>query len=365
MAMHTDIPTRRQIERLLNRRSPVSVSIYLPTHRNTQEAQKDRIELKNLEGTAADELRDGGADKHDIAAVTEGITHLVEDDEFWVRQANSLAVFATPEGVSTFRLPNHLTPTVVVADRFFVKPLFRAVTFPQAAHVLALAQGGVRLLEIGPDGDPQEVSVPDLPRDAWDSRGNKVHMARERNYARQTEHAIRAFLGNSELPLVLAASQPMAALYQSVNTYPHLAEDRTHGSPETATDAELAASARTILDEIYAEQLAETRALLDLRSSQGRAATDVADVARLATIGAVDTVLVDIDEHLPGQIDEESGAVTFGDAAALADYGVVDEIARRVYLAGGTVLAVRREDIPGDGPVAAILRYAAGAPATS
>jgi hypothetical protein len=36
---------------------------------------------------------------------------------------------------------------------------------------------------------------------------------------------------------------------------------------------------------------------------------------------------------------------------------VVDEIARRVWRTGGTVLAVRREDVPGGGPAAAILRY--------
>jgi len=40
------------------------------------------------------------------------------------------------------------------------------------------------------------------------------------------------------------------------------------------------------------------------------------------------------------------------------NYGVVDEIARRVWLNGGKVLAVRRADIPGEGSVAAILRYA-------
>jgi hypothetical protein len=37
---------------------------------------------------------------------------------------------------------------------------------------------------------------------------------------------------------------------------------------------------------------------------------------------------------------------------------VVDEIARRVLLTDGRVLAVRRDDIPGGAPVAAILRYA-------
>ena len=35
-----------------------------------------------------------------------------------------------------------------------------------------------------------------------------------------------------------------------------------------------------------------------------------------------------------------------------------DEIACRVWLTGGRVLAVRREDVPGGGLVAAILRYA-------
>jgi hypothetical protein len=39
-------------------------------------------------------------------------------------------------------------------------------------------------------------------------------------------------------------------------------------------------------------------------------------------------------------------------------YGVADEIARRVLLSGGRVLAVHKPDVPGGGPLAAILRYA-------
>jgi hypothetical protein len=41
-----------------------------------------------------------------------------------------------------------------------------------------------------------------------------------------------------------------------------------------------------------------------------------------------------------------------------ASYGVVDEIARRVWLNSGRVLAVRQDDVPGEQGVAAILRYA-------
>lgn len=356
MTIHSDIPTRSQVDRLLTHRAPASVSLYLPTSR-THGAQNDRVVLSNLCSAAVEQLRTNGAEAADLAAIEEGVGAIVEDDAFWTRQADSLAVFATPASVRTFRLPNRLTEAVEVSDRFHVKPLLRAITFPQAAYVLALAKGKVRLLEIGPDGAPDEVDVPELPRDAWDPRSNKVFMARDRSYVRQVDHALRGVLNGSDLPLVLAATEGIAALYATVCTYPHLADTRVPGNPEELSDAELAAAARAILDDIYAAELQETAALFDTRTSQGRAATDISDIARLATMGAVDTVLVDIDASVPGSIDEVTGAVTFADDGDASNYGVVDEIARRVHLASGRVLAVRAEDVPGGGPAAAILRY--------
>jgi hypothetical protein len=49
--------------------------------------------------------------------------------------------------------------------------------------------------------------------------------------------------------------------------------------------------------------------------------------------------------------------VTFASAAAGDVHDVTDEIARRAWLTGARVLAVRSSDIPGQGAVAAILRY--------
>jgi hypothetical protein len=65
----------------------------------------------------------------------------------------------------------------------------------------------------------------------------------------------------------------------------------------------------------------------------------------------------DVRESLDALVAEDSGAVTFATDDA-ASYGVVDEIARRVLLTGGRVLAVGGPEIPGGGPLAAILRYA-------
>ncbi len=372
MSLHTDVPTRAEVEDLLRVQRPACVSIYLPTTPVTRDAQADRIAFKNSISEAVGELNAEGASGDDVASIQGPLEDLHDDDGFWTYQASSLAVFATPNGVRTFRLPNDLEASTSVGDRFYVKPLLRAITFPQAAFVLALAQGSVRLLGISADADPQEVAVPGMPTDATSAdakaalgdrrprgaiHGSEGQKLRMRQYARKIDSSLRSVLAGLHLPLILAATQPLDGIYRSVNTYPHLAAEGLRGNPETISDADLAAEARGVLDGLYAAELVELRELFETRTSQGRGVTDVGDVARAATFGAVDTVIVDIEEHLPGMIDPETGVVAIGDGEA-GEYGLLDEIARRVLLAGGRVVAVRGDEVPGGRSVAAILRYA-------
>ena len=359
------------MSRLLVSRNPASVSIYVPTD-PVAANDGERIELGNLATEALGKLGDAGIAKREVVAIEEEIGDLIEDEEFWRYQARSLAIFATPEGLTTFRLPNRLLSAVVVSDRFHLKPLLRAVTFPQVALVLALAQGSVRLVEVSADSEPAEVAVPDLPRDAASAagrssladrapvrriQGSEGRKLRLRQYARQIDQALRPFLGGVGVPLILAAVEPLDSIFRSVNSYPLLAATTIAGNPERTPDAELAARAREVLDDLYAQELREIRELFEVRLTEGRALLDIGDVARAATYGAIDTVLVDIDEVVPGSIDDESGAVILSSTTDADRYGVVDEIARRAWLAGGRVLAVRRDDVPAQGSVAAILRY--------
>src|SRR5262249_45487166 len=129
------------------------------------------------------------------------------------------------------------------------------------------------------------------------------------------------------------------------------------GNPEALSDHELAAAARSVLDELYAAELAAVREAFAARFHEDRASSDVATVARAATAGAVDTLLANIDEKVPGLVDEETGALPLAAEDDAASYGVIDEIARRVLLSGGRVLAVRRGDLPEPTPLAAILRH--------
>jgi hypothetical protein len=370
--LHTDIPTHAEVDRLLANRHPASVSLYVPTD-PASAGDAERIELRNLGAEATRQLRDAGLARIELAAIEEELADLIDDEGFWRYQARSLAVFLTPEQTLTFRLANRLVSMAEVSDRFHVKPLMRAMTFPQAAFVLALSQNMVRLIEVTADDEPTEVRLPDMPQDAASFagkasladrapvrriQGSEGRKLRLRQYARAVDQALRPFLAGQEVPLILATTETLDSIFRSVSSYPHLAEQRIGGNPEAMSDRELAASARGALDELYAEQLETTRQLFEQRRAEGRGLTDVGDVARAATAGAVDTVLVDIDAVVPGSVDEHTGAVTFADAPGLDHYGVVDEIVRRAWLAGGKVLAVRNQDVPDQGSVAAILRYA-------
>lgn len=371
--LYVDIPDSREYIALVEARADACVTIYLQTTPVTREIETARIELGNLRREAQKQLEEAGFDKRRLASLVDQIDGLIDDGPFWAHQANSLAIFVTPDRIRTYRLANKLTSMVQVADRFHLKPLLRARTFAHSAFVLALSENAVRLIEVHADMAAVPVTVPDMPKDAASAVGKstlndrsfsgRVHGSEGQNvwfeqYSRKVDAALRPILAGRETPLILAATGRLASVFRQISSFPQMLEDTISDSPDRLTEAELAERARPILDKVYAAKIAEIHDRFEERLGDRRAITDISDVARAATFGMVDTLLVDIDSTVPGFVDDDTGAVTFVEVDDAKAYGVVDEIAGRALVSGATVLAVRRDDIPRKGDVAAILRYA-------
>ncbi|MGF1651282.1 MAG: hypothetical protein ACFCUN_12620 [Hyphomicrobiaceae bacterium] len=369
--LYVDTPTNDDLTTLAATRADACVSIYVPTTPLTQDIGAARIALSNLIKTALGQLDNSGFDKRRRALLIDGLAALEDDDEFWRLQAHSLAVFATPDRVLTFRLANRLHELVQVSDRFHLKPLLRAVTFPHEAIVLALSENSVRAFQILSDAPPVPLRVSDLPKDAasharkatLNSRGasGRIHgdegqRVRHLQYLRAVDAALRPLLAGRSIPLIVAAVDPLAHLYPSVNTYKHMLPEGIRVSPDEMTDAALSQLAIPLLDHAYAKEIQAVQGVFERRSKEGRGSTDLTDVARAATFGAIDTLLVDIDDVVPGTVDD-NGVISRADHESAATYGVVDEIAARALSSGARILAVRRQDVPGKTGVAAILRY--------
>ena len=213
--------------------------------------------------------------------------------------------------------------------------------------------------------------MPDLPKDAASHvgkssindrapsrrlQGSEGPKVRLRQYARGVDQALRPLLIGSGIPLILATTQPLDGIYRSVNSYPGLAARSIEGNPEELSDQQLAEAARPVLDEIYAEQVDDFKGRFAQYASQGRAITDLSDIARAATAGAIEVIAFDIDTVVNGTVDEQ-GAITVEESDTAENYGVVDEVIRRAVRADAGVLAVRAADLPAQTPAAALLRF--------
>ena len=197
----------------------------------------------------------------------------------------------------TFRLPYRPKPLAEVSDRFHLTPLIRAMTSPQDIFVLALTEKGVRLLHVFVNLPPTRIHVPDLPHDAEEvarrasirERNQKGHLQGSEaakfllyKFARRVDQALRRCARRAVSAARLAADEPLASIYRSVNTYPGLIDETIAGNPNLMTDAQLEDAALPILDRLYERQLKAIIARFDELKPR-RATTDVSYAAHAAT----------------------------------------------------------------------------------
>ncbi|RJN33186.1 baeRF11 domain-containing protein [Nesterenkonia natronophila] len=368
--MHTDVPSVEEIKQLALHRESPSLSIYVPTSPISTETEISRLEFKSAVWEALSKAEQDGLSREASQSIRDSAQGLVSDQRFWSYLSNSLAVFITPGQIRTYRLPNKLGSHLEVSDRFHLKPLVRAVTFPHAGFVLGLSPNAVRLVEIFPDSSPADTRIPGLPRTIDEAvpgvseersqlnRGtaSERHKVRLQQFSRVVDRALRPLASSGDTPVILAAAEPLASIFRSVSSLPNLAQGVIHGNHEAHSDAELAEAAREILDQGYREDLGKIRRHITDDYPRDHVALDLQQVARAATFGAIDVLLADIDAHEPGTLEESTGTITFG-AEGTNTYGVGDEIVRRAMATGARVLAVRAEDMPTTTQVAALLRY--------
>ncbi|MEA2982896.1 MAG: hypothetical protein QOF09_4719, partial [Alphaproteobacteria bacterium] len=287
--LHIDIPTLSEFKALAAVRGDICVSLYMPTSPHPDHDHANRVAFKDLAKEALTQLVETGADKRRLEPLEQQFGHLVgrnevdvqdldhirklqhkkpdEWDEFWKHLAHGLGVLATPNSLRTFRLPYAPKPLAEVANRYHLTPLIRAMTSPHDLFVLALSEESVRLIHAAANLPPAAVEVPNLPQNAKEAtRRPSVHVRAPRGhlqnvegekillhqYVRRIDQAMRGTLAGRATPLVLAATEPIATLFRSVNSYPHLVDEANLDDADHMTDRQLADLALPILDRLYA-----------------------------------------------------------------------------------------------------------------
>jgi len=363
-----DIPSESELRLLAAISAPAVVTIYMPTTPTTQDATSEAMAMHNLVKEAMTEVRQRPElPRGDDDYIEVQLLDLVDDDDFWAHQSHGLGVITTPDGQWTFRLPHRPNAQVHVDDKAHLIQLI-AATAAQDAHVLCLSEGEVRLIDVAADLPPKEVKVAGMPSDAASAVGksslkdrspsgrlvgSEGKRVRIRQYARLVDDALMPLLRGDERPLVLIATEPIYSIFRQVCSAPTLVAHGVEANADKWSLPQIADAVKPVLVQHAAESDVALATLVDERRGQRRATTDLADIARAATISAVATLIVDREYDERGTIGDD-GSLRLDPAGPV----IAEELARRVVANGGQVLALAADRLPGGAPVTAVLRYA-------
>jgi hypothetical protein len=380
-----DIVTPATMESLVDREHRPSVSIYMPAYRSGTETLQGPIRLGNLLDTARDRLTDMGVEDREADALLRAGHRLVADDDFWQHQEGGLALFMAPDLTAWYRLPVEFHENVVVGDSFHVTPLWPIVGGGTLFYVLALSRNEVRLLW----ADRYRIGDVDLPDDLptslaealWfeDPESQLQHRSSDRTgrgrvvarfhghgvpeerdearlvrFLRAVDRGIHDLI-DPEDPLVLAGVDEIVGMYRKVSDHRTIVDDFVRGNPDRTALTDLHEPALAAVDPVLRRPREEDAAALGADPDRG--AFTVEDVLGAALAGRVAAVFLPEGRHVWGSADAAGGNVDVREEAGADDADLLDLIGVATWTRSGRVHVVDPEDVPGDGTVAAVLRY--------
>ncbi len=378
--------SREDLRELLQERSGPAISLYVPTRRTSSEWETNRLRFRGaLE--RAEELLAADYELSTYRPLLEALRPLMDDQEFWLHQADSLAVFRSPDHQKVLRLPTRVEELVVVAPSFHTRPLVQLLQSPDRYWLLALSQKEVRLWEGSALGlHPVDLgTVPkslmeavsahmDYERESFHSsmgagRGALYHGhgpgtdAKEwelEAFVKKVERGVRDMLDPELGPLVLAGVEEYHSLFRSVSELKNLAEEGIRGNVSSWNADRLHKAAWPIVERHADRKVDEALRLWESAFGVDKVESDLSASARYAVAGRVRLLMTQRDRRIWGRLDRSTGAVEIlGEREE--DPGnhaveLLDELAELAILYGGQALALSPERMPTGTGVATVLR---------
>lgn len=378
-----NVLNRERIAELTRHRSPLSVSMFMPTHRTGREQRQDTIRLKNLIGRAREKMNTVAESAADVDRTLQPLTDLRLDEIFWRYRSDGLACFCAPDFFRSYRVPIRLGEHLIVNRHFHLRPLLPLLRSDARIYILALTQETANLYEASRDaireielpgvnrpeidGDQQPLqchsfSAPAHGKGATDEvvyhgHGGSADRTKKDalNFFHSVDSAVSRVLQGHHSPLVLACVGYLAPLYESANRYKHLIAGKVPGSPDRWSLDELRQHAWRLAEPHF--RRTQQRAWEELQQARtaGRASDKLRSVVLAADQGRVSRLFLARGQQCWGHVDPKLQAVHSVDGQAEGE-DLLDYAAARTIGNGGEVFVF--DSLPDtDSPVAASFRY--------
>lgn len=381
-----DLITMAELRALLSPQPGWHVSMFMPTHRAGQATEQDPIRFKNLLRQVEERLQAQGLRSPEVRSLLKPAQRLLEDPIFWHHQSDGLAIFFTSQEFHSYRLPISFEEQVMIADRFYLKPLLPLFVDDGRYYILALSQKQIRLLE-GTRHTVDEVGLKNIPQSLAEAlqydhfekqlqyhtgtsggagkrpavfHGHEVgdeEKERILQWFQRVDDELSRLLTGQQAPLVLAGVEYLFPIYRQVNSYAHLLPEGIPGNPDELKPEALHARAWPLVQPVFARAREEAAARYRALAGTGRTTTDVAEAVLAAQHGRVETLFVATSVPVWGRFDPATNTVHVHPNPEIGDEDLLDLAAIQSILNGGRVYAVAPEQMPDHAPLAAVFRY--------
>jgi hypothetical protein len=370
-----------EMNQLLGPQEGPCVSIYLPTDRRHPGWKQDPVRYRSLLAESR-RLLESRYQSRNVDEFLEPLEALLQG-RHWEFSMDGLAVFHSKRVFAGYRLPMPVPERAVVADTFHTKPLLRFLHANQRYQVLAVSQKSVELyqgspfgaglvaLEGLPQGLREALGAPDFERTlsarstgsagfVFHGRGPGKERKKETlfQYFRVLDRALRDYLMEERVPLILAAVSYYHPIYRQANTYPWLHVEGLVGSFERATAEEIHAAAWPILSGLFMERVEGWVRRYRERAGRGLASDRLEEVARAVIMGRVRCLLLAEGETVWGTLDRSDGtAAVHARQEGPEDADLLDDLGEEALKRGAEVFVVPRAGLPTHAPLAAVYRF--------
>lgn len=366
--------TTDDLDSLIDHSAPPCISLYVPMQRKGAETQQNPLLLKSAHKEAYEKLQERGMRRPDAESLLKPVEALIDDHDYLQNQEDGLAIFVDGDsGVRRYRLPIAFEQLVMVGDRFHIKPLLPFLAADGEFYVLALSHNEVRLLR-GSHWRVSELELADIPQSLRDAIWYKkteaalqYHATRAggaltfhghglgeesseedlKEFFRQVDKGARSVV-DGQTPVVLAGVEYLHPLYHQV-TGLNVLEKGIEGNPDELAAEELHNQAWPLVSDLF------NRRRRDAQEQIGAAntSTSLDDVVMGAVQGRIDVLFVPRGEQLWGRLDRDTLQIDLDEG----DTDLYDIAAMETWKHRGEVYVVDRDEIPGEGDVAAVFRY--------
>ncbi|HTU46570.1 MAG TPA: hypothetical protein VMF91_16000 [Bryobacteraceae bacterium] len=380
-----EFQTAKDLKTILAAEGPcLSAYISLSTAPPNQSAKTNALEWKETLRALEPKVHQHGSVARELLESIrdwDGILHGQQP------QGRSIAVLRSPDVFRVTWIEEPVKSRAKLGPHFYIRPLLPDLTRDKTFYILALSQKNVRLLRctartseevpfpphVAPSFDAyMNTEKPDHLTEgrsapgpgAGSSKGVMFTVSSERedkdeyltHFYRQIERGVEEVLRGKNEPVVLAGVEYEVALFRSLSSNLHLAQDCVQGAPNGLKSGEMHARALDAMLRCHEKKVDEALAQYNHKVGAG-ASNRLKDVVTAAHDGRVLTLLVSDSLETTGVFDESTHTVKGRETGSAEDEDLINDAAVQAILHAGQVFVVANRKMPNGAPLAAIFRF--------